>query len=246
MRRSTPAAPLLESLQPDRRAAAEGGRPRAQLQDRSDLVDESESGRLEAEAPGDGKPVSLRRALRLPGAAPGEGGLSPCGFTIDAFAPARAGRARGDSSARLVGVTTRENDTPTSSAYPCNRSRCALTVIERTAHPASTRRHSGVAIAASAPRSARYGDSRNPMRPTPGTSRCRRRRPLASLASRKSLAGRNASSSSFPSSVRRTSMLTQIGPDAIAGTAMGSSSRECTVRRCCSRYPARRSCSNTR
>ena len=39
------------------------------------------------------------------------GGLSPCGFTIDAFAPARAG-GPGVVSRRLVGVTTRENDTP--------------------------------------------------------------------------------------------------------------------------------------
>ncbi len=64
------AAAALEPLQPHRRAAAQGDRARAQLRRDPDLLDEPRRGRLEAQAAGDGQPLPVHRALRVPRAPP--------------------------------------------------------------------------------------------------------------------------------------------------------------------------------
>ena len=68
-----------------------------------DLVDEPQGGRVQAQAPGDGEPVSLRRSLHVPGTTSGEGGLPPCRAGIVRDPERRARAARGRASNHLTG-----------------------------------------------------------------------------------------------------------------------------------------------
>ena len=69
------AAAALTPLQPHGRDAAEGGRAGSLLCDRADLMDEPGARRVQAQAPGDGQPLPVHRALRVPGAPPQPRGL---------------------------------------------------------------------------------------------------------------------------------------------------------------------------
>src|SRR5262249_57567539 len=57
----------LAALQPDRRAAAQGDRPRLQLRDAAHQLAPAPSRRLEPEAAGDGQPLPLHRPARVAG-----------------------------------------------------------------------------------------------------------------------------------------------------------------------------------
>ena len=76
----------LAALQPDGRAAAEGGHPRLQLRDRAHLVDQPRGGDVEAAAEGDGQPLPVHRALRVPRAPPQPRRLPPPGRPVAARA----------------------------------------------------------------------------------------------------------------------------------------------------------------
>ena len=126
----------LPPLQPDRRAAAEGRRPRLQLRRRPDLLDQPHDGRLEAAPQRDGQPLPVHRPLRLPRAPPQPRRLPPGQLTATAVAvqprqsappsPRRlawATRAQPPSSGRARTAATRRALTPPSGGSRAGRTR---------------------------------------------------------------------------------------------------------------------------